>query len=124
MNDKYLSPFLDNRNRLFENEIGFVIYDGFPVSEGHCLIIPKRVYSDYFDSTEEELKGLNELVFRTKEYLDRKYKLTGYNIGINSGEDSGQTVFYLHIHLISRYKDDVEDPKGGVRGVISSKQKY
>ena len=72
MNDKYLSPFLDNRNRLFENEIGFVIYDGFPVSEGHCLIIPKRVYSDYFDSTEQELKGLNELVFRTKEYLDKK----------------------------------------------------
>jgi Diadenosine tetraphosphate (Ap4A) hydrolase and other HIT family hydrolases len=76
MNDKYLSPFLDKRNRLFENEIGFVIYDGFPVSEGHCLIIPKRVYSDYFDSTEQELKGLNELVFRTKEYLDKKYKPT------------------------------------------------
>ena len=124
MNDKYLSPFLDKRNRLFENEIGFVIYDGFPVSEGHCLIIPKRVYSDYFDSTEQELKGLNELVFRTKEYLDKKYKPTGYNIGINSGEDSGQTVFHLHIHLIPRYKGDVEDPKGGVRGVIPLKQKY
>ena len=77
-----------------------------------------------FDSTEEELKGLDELVFRTKKYLDRKYKPTGYNIGINSGEDSGQTVFHLHIHLIPRYKGDVEDPKGGVRGVIPSKQKY
>jgi len=121
---EYQSPFLDNRERLFENEIGFVIYDGFPVSKGHCLIIPKRVYPDYFDSTEEELEGLNELIFRTKEYLDKKYKPTGYNIGINSGEDSGQTVFHLHIHLIPRYKGDVEDPRGGVRGVIPLKQKY
>ena len=124
MNKEYQSPFLDNRERLFENEIGFVIYDGFPVSEGHCLIIPKRVYPDYFDSTPEEIKGLNELIFMTKEFLDKEYKPTGYNIGVNSGEDSGQTVFHLHIHLIPRYKGDVEDPRGGVRGVIPSKQKY
>ena len=124
MKKEYQSPFLDNRERLFENELGFVIYDGFPVSKGHCLIIPKRVYPYYFDSTPEELKGLNELIFKTKEYLDKKYKPTGYNIGVNSGEDSGQTVFHLHIHLIPRYKGDVEDPRGGVRGVIPSKQKY
>ena len=59
MSNEYKSPFLENRERLFENEIGFVIYDGYPVSTGHCLIIPKRVYPDYFDSTLEELKGLN-----------------------------------------------------------------
>ncbi len=51
MKKEYQSPFLDNRESLFENELGFVIYDGFPVSQGHCLIIPKRVYPDYFDST-------------------------------------------------------------------------
>ena len=73
-----------------------------------------------FDSTEEELKGLNELVFKTKECLDKKYKPTGYNIGINSGEDSGQTVF--HIFFIPRYKGDVKIT-GGVR-VIPLKQKY
>ena len=124
MKKEYQSPFLDNRERLFENELGFVIYDGFPVPKGHCLIIPKRVYPDYFDSTPEELKGFNELIFKTKEFLDEKFKPAGYNIGVNSGEDSGQTVFHLHIHLIPRYKGDVEDPKGGVRGVIPSKQKY
>ena len=124
MNKEYQSPFLDNRERLFENEIGFVIYDGYPVSKGHCLIIPNRVYPDYFESTPEEIKGLNELIFMTKEFLDKEYKPTGYNIGVNSGEDSGQTVFHLHIHLIPRYKGDVEDPRGGVRGVIPSKQKY
>lgn len=65
------SPFSDDREHLFENSIGFVIFDNFPVSEGHSLIIPKRVYSSYFDSTEEELKGFNELIFQTKDYLDK-----------------------------------------------------
>ena len=107
-----------------ENELAYASYDTYPVTEHHCLIIPKRVYPDYFDSTLEELKGLNELIFKTKEFLDNKYQPTGYNIGVNSGEDSGQTVFHLHIHLIPRYKGDVDDPRGGVRGVIPSKQKY
>ncbi len=48
MKKDYKSPFLDNKERLFENEIGFVIYDGYPVSKGHCLIIPKRVYPDEY----------------------------------------------------------------------------
>ena len=118
------SPFSDDREHLFENSIGFVIFDNFPVSEGHSLIIPKRVYSSYFDSTEEELKGFNELIFRTKDYLDKKFKPQGYNIGVNCGLVSGQTIDHVHIHLIPRYVNDVEDPRGGVRGVIPSKQKY
>jgi diadenosine tetraphosphate (Ap4A) HIT family hydrolase len=118
------SPFLKVKDRLFENEVGFVIYDKFPVNEGHCLVVSHRVYSDYFDSTPEEIKGLNQLLFKTKEFLDKKYNPTGFNIGVNCGESSGQTVSHLHIHLIPRYKGDVDDPTGGVRGVIPSKQKY
>ena len=118
------SPFFDDREHLFENSIGFVIFDNFPVSEGHSLIIPKRVYPNYFDSTEEEVRGLNELIFKTKEYLDKKLQPQGYNIGINCGRVSGQTIDHVHIHIIPRYTNDVEDPRGGVRGVIPSKQKY
>jgi diadenosine tetraphosphate (Ap4A) HIT family hydrolase len=118
------SPFLDNRERLIENEVGFVIYDGFPVSEGHCLIVPHRVYSNYFDSTSEEITGLQDLVMKTKKLIDEKFEPDGYNVGINCGEESGQTVPHVHIHLIPRYKGDVENPRGGVRGVIPSKQKY
>jgi diadenosine tetraphosphate (Ap4A) HIT family hydrolase len=116
------SPFFDDREHLFENSIGFVIFDNFPVSEGHSLIIPKRVYSSYFDSTEEELKGFNELIFETKDYLDKKFKPQGYNIGVNCGSVSGQTIDHVHIHLIPRYLNDVKDPRGGVRGVIPSKK--
>jgi diadenosine tetraphosphate (Ap4A) HIT family hydrolase len=118
------SPFLGNRERLLENDEGFVIFDGFPVSEGHCLIVPHRVYSNYFDSTEGEIIGLQKLVIEAKNFLDQKYKPDGYNIGINCGVFGGQTVSHVHIHLIPRYKGDMDDPKGGVRGVIPSKQKY
>ena len=65
----FISPFLDNRERIFENSSGFVIFDKFPVSEGHCLVVPHRVYSNYFDSTDDEVIGLNRLLFQTKEFL-------------------------------------------------------
>ena len=120
----YESPFLDNRERIFENSVGFVIFDKFPVSKGHCLIIPNRIYSDYFDSSEEEIIGLNKLLFKTKKYLDEKFNPSGFNIGINCGKVSGQTVDHLHIHIIPRYPKDVDDPTGGIRCVIPNKQKY
>ena len=126
MNDtnKFKSPFLEKKERLLESEVGFVIYDGYPVSKGHCLIVPHRVYSDYFESTNEEVIGLQKLVLETKKLLDEKFQPDGFNVGINSGETGGQTVPHVHIHLIPRYKGDMENPRGGVRGVIPSKQKY
>ena len=117
------SPFLD-KTKLLENEFGFVVYDGFPVSKGHSLVVPHRVYSNYFDSTEDEIIGLQKLVVETKEFLDQEYQPDGYNIGINCGEVSGQTIPHVHIHVIPRYMGDMDNPKGGVRGVIPSKQKY
>ena len=82
------------------------------------------VYSDYFESTNEEVIGLQKLVLETKKILDEKFQPDGFNVGINSGETGGQTVPHVHIHLIPRYKGDMENPRGGVRGVIPSKQKY
>ena len=119
----FKSPFFE-KPRVLENEIGFVVYDAFPVGEGHCLVVPKRVYSNYFDSTPEEVQGLHELVFKTKQLLDEKFNPDSYNVGINCGEHAGQTVPHVHIHLIPRYKGDMENPRGGVRGVIPEKQKY
>ena len=118
------SPFLDNRKRIFENSSGFVIFDKFPVSKGHCLIVPHRIYSNYFESTEKEIIELNRLLFKTKEFLVSKYSPPGFNVGVNCGEVSGQTVGHMHIHIIPRYQNDVDEPAGGVRGVIPNKQKY
>ena len=120
---EFVSPFL-TKPKLLESEIGFVIYDGFPVSEGHCLVVPHRVYANYFDSTKEEIVGLQALVVEAQKLLREKFSPDGFNVGINCGEAAGQTVPHMHIHVIPRYKGDMDDPRGGVRGVIPSKQKY
>ena len=123
IDDDFVSPFLD-KERLLQSDVGFVIYDGFPVTEGHCLVVPHRIYSDYFESTTEEISGLNSLVFETRKLLVENYSPDGFNIGINCGRAAGQTVPHLHIHVIPRYQGDMKDPRGGVRGVIPSRQKY
>ena len=103
----------------------FTIRDKFPVTDGHMLIISKRHVSDYFDLSdaekEELITILDELAKSVKE-MDPS--ITGFNIGINVGEDAGQTVMHFHQHVIPRRKGDMTNPKGGVRGVIPSKQQY
>jgi len=117
------SPFFEMQVVL-ENELAFAVYDAFPVGAGHLLIVPKRLFSDYFAARAAEVDALWDLVNRAKKYLDVEYKSDGYNIGINSGEAAGQTVGHLHIHVIPRYKGDIDDPRGGVRGVIPEKRIY
>jgi diadenosine tetraphosphate (Ap4A) HIT family hydrolase len=116
--------FCKAQDKILENSKCFAIYDRFPVSKGHMLIIPKRHFSSYFDSTKEELMGFNEMILAAQKELDSIYNPDGYNIGINCGEVAGQTVMHTHVHLIPRYTDDVTDPRGGIRGVIPAKQKY
>lgn len=105
-------------------EQAVTILDGFPVSPGHTLVIPRRHMETYFDATPEERAVLWDLVEVTRERLDREYRPDGYNIGINVGRAAGQTVMHLHIHVIPRYTDDMPDPRGGVRHVIPEKGKY
>lgn len=95
------------------------------VTKIHTLIIPKRHVSDYFELHQPELNAIQQLLLKQKEYLQNKDKtITGFNVGINSGVDAGQTVFHVHVHLIPRRTGDMIEPKGGVRGVIPEKQKY
>jgi ATP adenylyltransferase len=108
-----------------ENEVAIAIRDGFAVTNFHSLIIPKRHVSSYFDLTTHEKAGCDELLgFAKKKITEDDNSVSGFNIGINVGEDAGQTIFHCHVHLIPRRKGDVEDPRGGVRGVIAGKQKY
>ena len=111
-------------DRIYESELLYAMYDKYPVSKGHVLIIPKEHIKTFFDADVLLRKDINTALFKIKDMLDEKYNPDGYNIGINNGEVAGQTIFHLHIHLIPRYKGDVDDPTGGVRGVIPSKQKY
>ena len=108
-----------------ENELAYASYDTYPVSKQHCLIIPKRHVVDYFELSNEELIACNELIkIVKKEVLIKDQSVKAFNIGTNAGKIAGQSIMHCHIHLIPRRKGDVDDPKGGVRGVIPSKQKY
>ena len=103
----------------------YVIRDLFPVTELHTLIIPKRCVASYFDLNDRELNNLQQIIKKEKEELINIDKtISGFNLGVNDGLDAGQTIFHCHVHLIPRRKNDVDDPRGGVRGVIPLKQKY
>ncbi len=122
-----LSPFLkgnDVNDIVMESANAFSIFDKYPVSEGHTLVIPKNRISNYFDLTPEEQMECWNMVNEIKKLLQTKYNPEGFNIGINIDETAGQTIFHCHIHIIPRYKGDVENPRGGVRGVIPSKKDY
>lgn len=117
-------PFCTIENIVLENELALAFFDKYPVNRGHLLIISKRHVKGYFDLSWEERSAIDDLVFAGKALLDGKFKPDGYNIGINCGEAAGQTIFHVHVHLIPRYKDDMDDPRGGVRGVIPEKRIY
>ena len=114
------------KNKIIKsNELAVVIKDNYPVTNHHSLIIPKRHCSDYFDLYQPEINAISQLINETKIDLLKKDKsIKGFNIGNNTGEVAGQTIFHCHIHLIPRRKNDVENPRGGVRGVIKNKQNY
>jgi ATP adenylyltransferase len=115
-----------DRGRIIsENNLAYAIRDGFPVSEGHTLFIPKRHIADYFGLVTAEVNSINSLMQEQKKLLESKDKsIEAFNIGMNCGEASGQTVFHCHVHLIPRRRGDVENPRGGVRHVIASKGFY
>jgi ATP adenylyltransferase len=107
------------------NELAVALRDGFPVTEHHTLIVPKRHVSDYFDLFQPERNAMQALMEGQRVLiLGLDPSVTSFNIGVNAGEDAGQTIFHCHMHLIPRRPGDVEDARGGVRGVIPSKRSY
>ena len=108
-----------------ENNLAYASYDTYPVSDYHCLIIPKRHVGDYFELTNEELIACNDLVKIVKEeIINKDNSVKAFNIGTNVGKVSGQTIMHCHIHLIPRREGDVQNPQGGIRSVIPKKQHY
>ena len=123
--DECLFCQVDPKFVVAENELCYARKDGFPVTEFHTLIIPKRHIANYFDLHQPEINAIHQMLEKIqKEIEERDDSVTGFNIGINVGEDAGQSIFHVHVHLIPRRKGDVENPRGGVRGVIPDKQKY
>ena len=120
-------PFcsLDTERVLEFNEHAVAFRDGYPVTELHTLVIPKRHVTTYFELTEDERKSIHTLLESQRaKIMAEDDTVEGFNIGWNCGEAAGQTVFHAHVHLIPRRKGDVENPRGGVRHIIPGKGRY
>lgn len=107
-----------------QNELAIWIYDGFPISAGHSLIIPKRHIASFFEASSDERTAMLALLDQAKAQVSHEHQPAAFNIGINDGAAAGQTIPHLHIHLIPRYEGDIADPRGGVRWVIPDKANY
>lgn len=126
-NKSDVSPFfekLEPKEQVGELASCFAFRDKFPVSKGHTLVIPKRKIANYFELTFKEQAACWFLVNLVKSDLQKEYNPDGFNVGINVNQEAGQTVFHCHIHIIPRYKNDVENPRGGVRAVVPGKKEY
>lgn len=119
-------PFcsIDSGRLIIESESVIALWDGFPVSRGHALVVPKRHVSGWFDASREEKIAIIDAIELVKTEIEKAYQPDGYNVGFNSGRAAGQTVFHLHVHVIPRYDGDSPDPRGGVRRVLPEKAAY
>lgn len=117
--------FCNQETILIENQLSYAIFDKFPVTYLHVLIIPKRHTETFFELTSNEKNHCFDLLDKVKEQLIQKDKsISGFNVGFNSGVDAGQTVLHCHIHVIPRRKGDVLEPQGGIRNIIPGKGPY
>ena len=115
---------ITNKEYLFAGEHFFAIYDRYPVSPGHLLIISKNDKQDFFSLDKTERIELNELIIEAKNLIQLKFSPDGYNIGMNCGVSAGQTVMQFHCHVIPRYHGDMDNPRGGIRHCVDGKGYY
>jgi len=114
----------DPNNILLECLLTYALWDNYPISTGHVLIVPKRHIPSLFNANLEEQTALLVTLDQARQHLNQAYHPDGYNIGINDGKTAGQTIPHLHIHLIPRYQGDCQDPRGGIRWLFPEKAKY
>ena len=123
MSDSIFTKLREERT-LLETEHFFAIEDGYPVSPGHLLVISKELKPDFFALSDAERLELPSAILLAKAWIEERHHPDGFNVGMNCGEAAGQTVMHFHCHVIPRYSGDMNNPRGGVRGVIPEKQGY
>ncbi len=107
---------------ILKNKFAYVRPEHRPLVAGHLIVVPFRHVAGYFEMTLEEKHAVVELLDQARIFLDQEYRPDGYNIGVNIGADAGQTRMHVHIHLIPRFRGDVENPSGGIRAVLAKRK--
>jgi diadenosine tetraphosphate (Ap4A) HIT family hydrolase len=120
------SPFFEipQAEWIGANRSAFAVWDAFPVSPGHALVVSRRLITDWWEATPDERSDIFDLVDVVRAKISENYRPDGFNVGLNAGTAAGQTINHLHIHVIPRYVADVPDPRGGIRNIIPRKGNY
>ncbi len=105
-------------------ETGIVLWDAFPITRGHSLVVPRQHVASIYELSAEEQAALWALVAKARGRLNDDMHPDGFNVSLNDGEAAGQTILHAHIHIIPRYSGDVADPRGGVRWIVPEKARY
>ena len=110
---------------VYSNEYFVATRDSYPVTPLHTLIIPKRHFASFFEMNDDEQAAVFSILKQQRdEIMTLDSSVTSFNVGTNDGIDAGQSIYHLHIHLFPRRPGDIENPRGGVRGIIPARQKY
>ena len=119
-------PFDDppQQRVFYQDDLICCLWDAYPVSDGHALVITRRHVATWFEASAEEQAAITRGIEIARQEIEKTRKPDGYNVGFNAGEAAGQTVFHLHVHVIPRFRGDVDDPRGGVRHLIPVKAAY
>ena len=114
----------DEKEIILQNALCYAIWDRYPVNPGHTLVIPFRHYGNAFESTPGEAGALFELIQKSRNLIESRYRPDGYNVGVNVGPSAGQSIPHVHVHVIPRYTGDTDHPGGGIRRVIPGRRSY
>ena len=119
-------PFctVDSSRIAFATDLVLAIWDAFPVSPGHLLIVPRRHAPTWSELDLADQSAVWSAIDRAKSIISERFLPDGFNVGFNEGRAGGQTIFHFHLHIIPRYADDTVDPRGGVRHVLPKKANY
>jgi diadenosine tetraphosphate (Ap4A) HIT family hydrolase len=109
-----------NINLIAESATAYAMFDGYPVSKGHALLVPKRHVANYFELPFKEQSACWFMANKVQEILSKEFEPDGFNVGININKDAGQNMMHASIHIIPRYQGDVAGNKGGMRYVKAS----
>lgn len=107
-----------------ESVLVVALYDGFPVSPGHALVVPRRHVSSWCEVSPTEREVIWQVVDEVRDLITDRYQPPAFNVGFNDGAAAGQTVMHFHVHVIPRYAGDAMDPRGGIRWVLPEKAAY
>ncbi len=108
---------------LTESATAYAMFDGYPLSKGHILIVPKRHISNYFDLPIKEQSACWLMANKVQQILTQEFQPDGFNVGMNINKAAGQAMNHATIHVIPRYQGDTDGTKSGMRSVIPKKMK-